>query len=161
MKRLESFDSFTQKQKVYYLKSAMCRKIYDTTDILSLIMSILYLITKIETYYLCIWILYHGFQAKIRRRRQKSNDNRGGNVSSAYTDDEGFGSCNDQSHNGPESLNLSLNGNLTAPNTTVTTPITPVATTGRKVYLRLNFFNFNKIKQKQFDTNFSNMSILF
>ena len=39
MKRLESFDSFTQKQKVYYLKSAMCRKIYDMTDILSLITS--------------------------------------------------------------------------------------------------------------------------
>ena len=120
MKRLESFDSFTQKQKVCYLKSAMCREIYDMTYILIYI-------------YLCFCILYYGFQAKIRRRRQKSNDNRGGNVSSAYTDDEGFGSCNDQAHNGPESLNLSLNGNLTAPNTTVTTPITPVSTTGRKV----------------------------
>ena len=32
MKRLESFDSFTQKQKVYYLKSEMCREIYDMTD---------------------------------------------------------------------------------------------------------------------------------
>ena len=109
-----------------------------------------------ETYYspiyiyLCFWILYYGFQAKIRRRRQKSNDNRGGNVSSAYTDDEGFGSCNDQAHNGPESLNLSLNGNLTAPNTTVTTPITPVSTTGRKVYLRLNFFNVMEKSKKSY-----------
>ena len=56
MKRLESFDSFTQKQKVYYLKSPMCRKTYDMTDILSLITSIPYLITKIETYYKFIFV---------------------------------------------------------------------------------------------------------
>ena len=53
-------------------------------------------------------------------------DGKGGNVSSAYTDDEGFGSQNDQPQNGPESLNLSLNGNLNTPvNTTTTTPVTP------------------------------------
>ena len=73
------------------------------------------------------------FQAKIRRRRKsKTNEGKSGNAS-AYTDDEGFGSCNDQpQHNhGPESLHLSLNGNLSVPNTTVTTPITPTTLTGK------------------------------
>ena len=60
-------------------------------------------------------------QAKIRRRTKSKDLNRNG-----ITDDEGFGSCNEQqTTNGPESLNLSLNGNLNAPNTTVTTPLTP------------------------------------
>ena len=71
-------------------------------------------------------------QAKIRRRRKsKPSEGKGGNTS-GYTDDEGFGSCNEQhTTNGPESLNLSLNGNLTAPNTTVTTPLTPATPTGK------------------------------
>ena len=58
-------------------------------------------------------------QAKIRRHRKSKS-------TGGTTDDEGFGSCNDQPQNGPESLNLSLNGNLNTPvNTTATTPVTP------------------------------------
>ena len=42
----------------------------------------------------------------------------------AYTDDEGFGS--EPPTNGPESLQLSLNGALNSgPNTTSTSPTTP------------------------------------
>ena len=83
------------------------------------------------------------FQAKIRRhRKSKSMDGKGGNVSSAYTDDEGFGSQNDQPHNGPESLNLSLNGNLNTPvNTTTTTPVTPTGKFNLETITETSYFS--------------------
>ena len=70
-------------------------------------------------------------QAKIRRRR-KSKNSEGGKTGNAYTDDEGFGSCTEAPTNGPESLNLSLNGNLSAPNTVSHIPTTPVTPTGKR-----------------------------